>query len=331
MQQSTRRSRHHRSRVTRVALAATASALASAGLAAPALASQQPSQTTYNYTTVINRHDTTFNQLLGINNHNVISGYFGSGAQGHPNQGYLTSTAAANAGLMDLGFLPENAPDSVQTQVTGLNDNGVTVGFWSDMNNLDPATNNNYGFYTIGGRALTVNFPTKNNSTPPVNQLLGVNDSNIAAGFYNDANGNSHGYTYDITTRRFHEVRIPGATSVTAAAINNRNDIAGFETDSNGNVDGYLLTRTGHLTVLDAPGATETEATGVNDHREVVGFYMAGGNTYGFTWTAQNGFQTINDPNGIGTTTVNGVNDAGDLVGFYTDSNNNVDGMLATP
>jgi hypothetical protein len=331
MQQSTQRSRRHRSRVTRAAMAATASALASAGLAGPALANQQPSQIAYRYTTVINKNDQTFNQLLGINNHNVISGYFGSGAQGHANRGYLTSTLAANAGLMDLGFLPENVPGSVQTQVTGLNDNGVTVGFWSDQNNVNQV-NDNFGFYAIDGRFVTVNFPTTNNASPSVNQLLGVNDSDIAAGFYTDANGNNHGYTYNITTRRFHEVKIAAATSVTATAINNRDDVAGIETDANGNQDGYLLTRTGHLTVLDVPGAMSTQALGVNDRREVVGVYTdANNNTHGFTWTAQNGFQTVDDPNGIGTTTVNGVNDAGDLVGFYTDAGGNVDGMLATP
>ena len=39
---------------------------------------------------VVNPADPTFNQLLGINSHNVIAGYFGSGADpAHPNKGYL--------------------------------------------------------------------------------------------------------------------------------------------------------------------------------------------------------------------------------------------------
>src|ERR1700749_1828699 len=37
---------------------------------------------------VINTTDRTFNQELGINNAGTIAGYFGSGAAGHPNQGY---------------------------------------------------------------------------------------------------------------------------------------------------------------------------------------------------------------------------------------------------
>ncbi len=45
--------------------------------------------TAYSFRTVDNNADLTFNQLLGINDAGVIAGYFGSGAQGHPNMGYL--------------------------------------------------------------------------------------------------------------------------------------------------------------------------------------------------------------------------------------------------
>ena len=39
----------------------------------------------------------------------------------------------------------------MQTQVTDLNDQGVTVGFWSSMNNAS-LVNNNFGFYSLDGR-----------------------------------------------------------------------------------------------------------------------------------------------------------------------------------
>jgi hypothetical protein len=50
-------------------------------------ASRQP--TGYAFSTHNDPADPTFNQLLGINSRGTIAGYFGSGAQGHPNQGYL--------------------------------------------------------------------------------------------------------------------------------------------------------------------------------------------------------------------------------------------------
>ena len=63
--------------------------------------------------------------------------------------------------------------------------------------------NDNFGFYTRHGRFHQVDFPGSMNASPSVNQLLGVNDRDIAVGFYTDANGNNHGYTYNIGARRF--------------------------------------------------------------------------------------------------------------------------------
>ena len=68
-------------------LAAVASGALALTLAAPALASTQ-SSSGYHFRTLNDQRDVTFNQLLGINNEGVIAGYFGSGAQGHPNKGY---------------------------------------------------------------------------------------------------------------------------------------------------------------------------------------------------------------------------------------------------
>ncbi|HWG25148.1 CHRD domain-containing protein, partial [Actinospica sp.] len=284
----------------------------------------------YSFTTVDDPADPTFNQLLGINQNGIIAGYFGSGAAGHPNKGYRVSDR-------ELGnFVNENFPVSVQTQATGVNDADETVGFWSSMNNANN-TNDNTGFYRIDGEYHSVAYPASNNATPPVNQLLGINDDGDAVGFYTDAAGSNHGYTYSIHSHKFRSVMVSGqgATSVTAAGINGRGDIAGFFTGSGGTQDAFLLTGHGQQTVLAYPGATMTQAFGVNDHDEVVGVYQTGsGNgaqTHGFTWTRAGSFQTVDDPNGAGATTVNGVNDKGDLVGFYTDAQGNTDGMLGTP
>jgi hypothetical protein len=68
--------------------------------------------------------DVTFNQALGINSSGMIAGYFGSGAAGLPNQGYTVAPPYAQR-----NFTNENFPGSVQTQVTGINNIGTTVGF----------------------------------------------------------------------------------------------------------------------------------------------------------------------------------------------------------
>ncbi|HEX6453761.1 MAG TPA: hypothetical protein VF060_30385 [Trebonia sp.] len=293
------------------------------------MTTSQSAGTSYSFRTLDDPADATFNQLLGFSNGGAIAGYFGSGAAGHPNKGYVLVRTPAGFRIHN-----ENFPGSVQTQVTGLNDHGVTVGFWSDMNNANQ-TNDNFGFYDAGGSFHSVKFPTTSNANPPVNQLLGVNDEDVAVGFYTDAAGNSHGYTYRIFGGRFNNVTVPGATSVTAAAINNRDDVAGFSATAAGTTDGFLRTRGGHVYTLAYPGASMTQALGVNDFREVVGVYTVGsGNnamTHGFTWTPKRGFKTVDDPQGVGATTINGLNDQGDLVGFYTDGAGNTDGFAAVP
>jgi len=309
-------------------IAAGAVALAGAASASTLSAS---SATSYRFATHDNTRDLTFNQLLGINDEGVIAGYFGSGAQGHPNKGYVLLPPYGQG-----NYVNENFPGSVQTQVTGLNNRGVTVGFWSSMNTAS-MSNNNFGWVNVDGHFRNTDFPTGNPASPPVDQLLGVNDSDIAVGFYTDANGNNHGYEYNINTSRFSTVVDPSApgASLTAAAINDRGDVAGFYTNpGTGNTDGFLLSH-GHLTDLAVPGASSTMALGVNNYDEVVGVYTVGSGSsaqmHGFTWTAQHGFSTVDDPHGMGTTTINGVNDFGQVVGFYVDANGNTDGFVATP
>src|SRR5271169_6896348 len=132
----------------------------------------------------------TFNNLMGINNFDLIAGFYGSGQMGDPNQGYLLTLPGT--------FTPENFPHSAQTQLTGLNDLGVEVGYLYNTNK-GTAIDDQFGFYLSGGVFHEVNNPNTATTAPAgqpqtENQLMGVNDLNIAVGFYNDASGNSHGY-----------------------------------------------------------------------------------------------------------------------------------------
>jgi hypothetical protein len=330
-----------RRRAGRLLGAALAASLPVVGAAAgPALADSHGGTSNFHFRTIDNQRDPTFNQLLGINQDGLIAGYFGSGEAGHPNKGYLLNTRHGQQ-----SYMTENWPASSQTQVTGLNDHGVTVGFWSSTNNAgtggNPPVNDNRAFVTWHGYFIDGDYPSGAPASPPADQLLGVNDHNVAVGFYTDNSGNTHAYTFNISRNTYHHVTPSGITNPSGAAINNQGNIAGFGTDatggpSNGQTVGYLLRRGGQVTVLSVPGSSETEALGINDRNEVVGFYTTGSGssaaTHGFTWTPSGGFETmVDDPNGVGATTVNGVNNEGQLVGFYTDAQNNTDGFLASP
>jgi hypothetical protein len=288
----------------------------------------------YQYVTLGSHHDRTFNQLLGINNEGKIAAYFGSGNAGHPNKGF---TMVAPYQQNDISG--ENFPGSRQTQVTGLNDHGVTVGFFSTMNGATPADDNNFGFVDMGGRFTRVDFPTTDNANPPVNQLLGVNNRNVAVGFYVNGQGQTRGYEYDIAHKSFTRVTVPGAPTggkapnLTAAAINDNGDVAGFYNVNANLVDGFLKLKNGTFIKIQVPGAAATQAFGVNNHDTVVGTYtMADGATHGFVFRIGGSLVTnVDDPNGIGTTLLNGINNEGDIVGFYTDAAGNTDGLLGFP
>ncbi len=285
----------------------------------------------YVFATYDNNGDTAFNQLLGINDNDQIAGYFGSGVQGSPNQGYRLVPPFGQA-----NYTGEDFPGSVQTQVTGLNDNGITVGFFSRENTASQA-NNNFGFYQDAkGGFHEVNYPTNDPAAPPVDQLLGVNGHNVAVGFFTNGQGINRSYTYNIKSGAFGRVFEPGhgGANLTATGINNAGDISGFYA-VHGTTNGFLKTRYRFIT-LRAPRSSSTMAFGLNNSGEVVGDYTVGSGSkqvmHGFTWTRKQGFVTVDDPRGNGSTTVNGINNEGDLVGFYTTHGGNItDGFLAIP
>ena len=179
----------------------TAIVLVLAAAATPAIAQASTSASTpVTYTfTQVNDQANAFNQELGINDQQVIAGYFGSGAAGNPNKGYTVLPPYGQG-----NFRNENFPGSVQTQVVGINDSGTTVGFYVNSAGANIGfVHSSLGFVSVADPATT--------SKPAFNQLLGINNNGIAVGFYNDGAGHSHAYTYNIATNTFTPVVVTGA------------------------------------------------------------------------------------------------------------------------
>ena len=306
--------------VVRVATSALAAAAAVALLMSSPAAQADP----YQFTTLNNPGDPNFNQLLGINNAGTIAGYFGDGVV-LPNKGYTLVPPAS--------YTNENFPGSVQTQVVGINNTGTTVGFWID------GANNNLGFTDVGGSFTSVTNPGTPATMPTVNQLLGVNDHNVAAGFYVNSANIAQGYLYNIAGATFAPVVDPlGVGGTTATDINNAGIVSGFYVDAMGHFHGFL-DNGGTFTTHDDPSGTNTMFLGLNNNGFVVGSYVnAAGETEGLLFdNLTNVWTTISDPHSSPTpafmvtgTTVNGINDHNDLVGFYSDGTN-VNGFLAVP
>jgi hypothetical protein len=281
-------------------------------------AAVEPAATKYTFTTLDDQIDLTFNQLLGINDSNVIAGYYGIGSKTHPNKGYTLVPPYGQS-----NYNNENFPGSFQTQVTGINNGGDTCGFWLDKKG------NSHGWTNIGGTFTSWDDPNGGANTT---QFLGINDHKLVVGFYVDGSGLNHGFELNLANSMFTEIVPPAGNNLQATGIDNMNDVTGFYTTGSGNVDSFILKmKTFHS--YSYPGSTNTTALGLSEKDEMVGAYVDGaGAMHGFTLTnpiKKPTWQSIDDPNGVGTTTVNGVNTAGDLVGFYVDGNGNTDGMLA--
>ncbi len=269
----------------------------------------------YNFQNVIDPGDPTgpFTQLLGINNSNVIAGYHNF----YSNKGFTL--------VLPNQFTAENYPNSMMTQVIGINNSVTTDGFFVDQAGVT------HGFYhTSSGVYTSVDFPGSR-----FNQLLGQNDMHQASGYYSLSIGNTtpdFPYVYDQVGGIFEVITIPGAVGgAQATGINNSQAVCGFFIDNSGVNHGWLL-NTGIFNRLDFPGSTGTQALGLNNAGQVVGFYTdAAGQSHGFVYSVSSGqYTSVDAPNGVGTTVVNGINDAGKLVGFYGTAPINI-GFVATP
>lgn len=269
------------------------------------------------FTAIVNRNDPTFNQALGINDRNVVVGFFGSGANAkHPNRAYWTT-----APFTQKTFRAITIPNAVQVQAVGINNNNDIAGFFADRKGA------NHGFVLWRGHLRVVDFPGTT-SRPSFNQLLGINNLGTAAGFFNDKQGNSHGYLFNAKTGKFILLKLPVKTkSFVATGVNDRGQVSGFFSTGR-TVSGFIWSP-GTFVVVNLGNHSNTQVLGINNAGIVVGsFADARGRTHGFVRVNQKVLRVVDIP-GSTSTVVNGLNNRGLIVGFFTDRHKNTLGFVA--
>jgi len=288
----------------------------------------------YVFTTYDNPSNSRFNRLLGINDSDEMVGYDGSGAKGSPSKGYLLLPYSPSG--QKPYYLGAGYPSASQNQITGVADNGDYVGFFSKQNKSD-GRDDNFGFFDNFYGTGEADYPTSDPASPPVDQLLGINNKGVAVGFYVDGQGFDRGYSFDTAKGSYARVLEPGhaGASLVATGINAAGYICGYYLAGH-TTAGFIKSPGGVFTTLHVPGSSSTRALGLNNRSMVVGYYATGSGrqsaTHGFTWTKKSGYRTVDDPNGNGSTTVSGINNNGDLTGFYTTHDGTIsDGFLAVP
>ncbi len=197
------------------------------------------------------------------------------------------------------------------TQMTGINNAGWIVGYWTDLNNV------NHGFLNQAGSLMSIDDPSAGGQYPGT-WATAINDAGLITGYYSDSNG-IHGFIYNAQTQQFvgGPLDAPGSAGDTVPlGINGYAQIVGWYYDGTA-TQGFIYSNGNFTTVPGTCGASAVPES-INDNGQIVGYYQPNIKTgyfvsynLGVTCTAT----TDGSPYSI--------NDAGQLGGSYYDSVNN--------
>jgi hypothetical protein len=242
----------------------------------------------------------TLDVLLGINNAGYMVGQHGA----EISRGF-TIVPTDNC-PPTCNFKPENYPGSIQTGVAGINnDYGPmyeTAGFWIDK------AGTHHGFMRNSKAWIDVDYPGTTR-----NFLYGLNDNNMAAGFYYDGVFNAHPYIYSQPGNQYAPLFIAGVDSAWAYGINDYNQIVGTYYDPSGSYHGFEFSP--FFTALNYPGASDTYAMGINNYGAIVGYFHDAAGYHGFIYYGGT-WEQIDNPDAFGATYVSGINDIWYIVGY---------------
>jgi hypothetical protein len=296
---------------------------ASSNLRSSPATKASPTPYDFQFTTVDDPGSGEFNEATSINELGAISGNYGSGSPSDPSHGWITQPPYTKFRQVDY-------PGAVNTYLQAMSTDHLRAGYFLDNTQQHNTWGfvQNHGIYTLYKDFKTPKEPGF------VDELLSINGSDIAVGFYEDDYGNDMPFELIVTQNKYTALTPPNALSAQATIVNLRGDLAGVETTSGGTVQGWLL-RGGNYTTFSYPNATSTQAFGLDFEEQVVGSYVdSGGATHGFiltTPTSPSGkcWQSVDEPAAAGTTVITSINAQHAIAGWYLDSQNNRHGFTA--
>jgi hypothetical protein len=259
------------------------------------------------------------NWLIGISDTRRVSGYFiGKGSD--PVAYYVT---VPPYGRDDYRYY-RYSRDVTITSLIGKTIFGYIVG----REKLDGV----WGFIKKNNVWTLFRDPDEGHGRYAVTEILGLNNSDVAVGFYLDRSGADVPFELSANTVRFVKLSPPGAVSAQATGINPKADIVGWLTRPRG-TEGFIL-KAGVYQVFSYPKSTSTEALGLNFQEQIVGSYVdTSGVTHGFLLSGPAShpqWQSFDNPKANGSATLTGINSRGDVVGNYFDKSGNTLGFLCS-
>jgi hypothetical protein len=223
----------------------------------------------------------TQTQVTGLNNESAQVGFLSPTNTGtDADYGWYSLDNGRTFTQVNVPLPTGLAPGSpAVTQLLGVNDSDVAVGFENDS-----AGNAHCFVYNIrSNQATFTNIAGASSVTDAA-----VNDLGQVAGFFTPASGPVESFLG--TGHRVISFAYPGAASTEALGLNNLDEVVGVYTTGSGSSAqsfGFTWTkRAGFTTISDPAGMGTTTINGVNDHGDLVGFYIdSAGNTDGLLVT----------------------------------------------
>ena len=157
------------------------------------------------------------------------------------------------------------------TEATGVNDEGVVVGFYQD------SAAQTHGFRFDSGTYRTIDCPNTAET-----EVWGIGNDGVIVGAYEStANGPWTAFTYEKGVCTNVECPSLDVTSMKAISLNKSGQISGWFQDSSSVAHGVVKTGS-TCTQVDQPDATGTLLMHMNDEGSVAGFYAnSSGSTFG--------------------------------------------------
>lgn len=153
-----------------------------------------------------------------------------------------------------------------------------------------------------------------------------INNSNVIAGDYVDANFQQHAMLLKGTNLTSVDKSdcdpTPGTTGIQFFGINTAGDAVGWCTNTNGVVIAFKYhAGTGNVTNIKITGAQYVAAYGINDNGAIVGSYIdANGVQHGFFKKGTN-FKTLDPPGVVGGAVAFGINNNNAITAYGFNSN----------
>jgi probable HAF family extracellular repeat protein len=233
------------------------------------------------------------------------------------------ATSAWAAPAPSYNFLSvANPNDTAFTQLLGINNSSTIAGYWGDGSVVP-----NHGFTLVLPNSFTPeNFPMATQT-----QVIGINNTGWTDGFYVDAAGVTHGFTFNAGT--YSTVDAPSTAFNQLLGINDSLTAVGYSsTDPMGaTLQMSFKESAGTFKYITGfpMGTGNNQAVGINNADTAVGFYQDSTGTFHGYIAAGTTASTFDVSFGgaMGTQAF-GINNHGEIVGDYTDSTGTMHGFV---